>query len=130
MGRIVLSPLAQGLLTDRDLKDVPEDSRASARPGRRCRRSRLDETHGPGPRRSTRSRGERGQSLAQLALQWALRDPRVTVGGDRRLVRSSSSTPTSTRWTVPDLTDDELTRIDQHAVEAGINLWAKQTEDD
>jgi L-glyceraldehyde 3-phosphate reductase len=72
---------------------------------------------------------ERGQSLAQLALQWVLRDARVTSA----VIGASSVEQLDTNLDAldfPDLTDDELARIDEHAVEAGINLWAKQTEDD
>jgi L-glyceraldehyde 3-phosphate reductase len=69
-----------------------------------------------------------GQSLAQMALAWALRDPRVTsvlIGA------SSASSSSTTAWmpsATSDFTADELAQIDQHAVEAGINLWKTSSE--
>ena len=68
---------------------------------------------------------ERGQKLAQLALQWALRDPRVTSA----VIGASSVEQLDTNLDAldgPPLTDDELARIDQDAVDSGINLWAEQ----
>ena len=86
IGCIAFSPLAQGMLTDRYLDGIPEDSRAaqgkSARPGAAHRRGARAR-----PRASTRSRTARGQSLAQLALAWVLRDERVTsalIGASQR----------------------------------------------
>ncbi len=127
MGCIVFSALAQGLLTGRYLDGVPEDSRAARSGSTVPEESFSDET-------MARVRGlngiavERGQSLAQLALQWVLRDARVTSA----VIGASSVEQLDANLDAlefPDLTDDELTRIDDHAVEAGINLWAKQTEE-
>ena len=70
----------------------------------------------------------RGQKLAQLALQWALRDPRVTSA----VIGASSVEQLDTNLDAigaPPLTDEELKAIDDDAVDAGVNLWAKQTED-
>ena len=70
----------------------------------------------------------RGQKLAQLALQWVLRDHRVTTA----VIGASSVEQLDTNLDAlsgPPLTDDELAEIDRHAVESGINLWAKQTEE-
>ena len=70
----------------------------------------------------------RGQKLAQLALQWALRDHRVTSA----VIGASSVEQLDTNLDAvdgPPLTDDELAEIDRYAEEAGVNLWAKQTED-
>ena len=70
----------------------------------------------------------RGQKLAQLALQWVLRDHRVTSA----VIGASSVEQLDTNLDAlsgPPLTDDELAEIDRHAVESGINLWAKQTEE-
>ncbi len=78
---------------------------------------------------STRSPQERGQKLAQLALQWALRDSRVTSA----VIGASSVEQLDTNLDAldgPPLTDAELAAIDEDAVDAGINLWAEATEDD
>jgi len=125
MGCIVFSALAQGLLTDRYLDGVPEDSRA-ARSGSTI--SGLDDD----VLRRVRGLNEiavgRGQKLAQLALRWALRDSRVTSA----VIGASSVEQLDTNLDAldgPPLTDAELTEIDKLAVESGINLWAKQTEE-
>jgi L-glyceraldehyde 3-phosphate reductase len=70
---------------------------------------------------------DRGQSLAQMALAWTLRDPRVTSA----LIGASSVTQLDDNLGALDnleFGDDELRRIDEHAVEAGINLWARSSE--
>jgi L-glyceraldehyde 3-phosphate reductase len=124
MGCIVFSALAQGLLTDRYLDGVPEDSRAA----------RADSTLtglDDDVLRRVRALNEiavgRGQKLAQLALQWALRDPRVTSA----VIGASSVEQLDTNLDAldgPPLSEEELASIDQYAVESGINLWAKSTE--
>ena len=124
MGCIVFSALAQGLLTDRYLDGVPSDSRAA----------RADSTIAgldPAVLDRVRSLNEvaqrRGQKLAQLALQWALRDPRVTSA----VIGASSVDQLDTNLDgldFPPLTDDELAEIDRYAVESGINLWARSAE--
>lgn len=127
MGCIVFSPLAQGLLTDRYLGGVPQDSRAarqdSSLPG-----DHLDEATLGHVRRLNEIAQARGQKLAQLALQWAVRDPRVTSA----LIGASSVEQLDTNLDAlafPDLTEEELAAIDENAVEAGINLWARSSED-
>jgi L-glyceraldehyde 3-phosphate reductase len=124
MGCIAFTALAQGLLTDRYLDGVPADSRA-AREGSTIRG--LDED----VLRRVRGLNEiavgRGQKLAQLALQWVLRDSRVTSA----VIGASSVEQLDTNLDAldgPPLTEAELTEIDAFAVESGINLWAKQTE--
>ena len=70
----------------------------------------------------------RGQKLAQLALQWVLRDSRVTSA----VIGASSVAQLDTNLdalSAPPLSDEELTEIDRYAVDSGINLWAKQTEE-
>ena len=70
----------------------------------------------------------RGQKLAQLALQWVLRDHRVTSA----VIGASSVEQLDTNLDAlegPPITDDELAAIDQDAVDAGINLWSESTED-
>ncbi|CAI9399023.1 L-glyceraldehyde 3-phosphate reductase [Nocardioides sp. T2.26MG-1] len=125
MGCIVFSPLAQGLLTDRYLDGVPADSRA-ARQGSSLPGDHLDEATLTHVRRLNDLAQSRGQRLAQLALQWAVRDPRVTSA----VIGASSVEQLDANLdalSFPDLTDEELTAIDGHAVEAGINLWARST---
>jgi L-glyceraldehyde 3-phosphate reductase len=85
VGCIAFSPLAQGLLTDRYLRGVPEDSRA-ARPGTFLKRADLTEEKLAIARRLNEVALERGQSLAQMALAWALRLPEMTsvvIGASR-----------------------------------------------
>ncbi|RLV51223.1 L-glyceraldehyde 3-phosphate reductase [Nocardioides mangrovicus] len=127
MGCIVFTALAQGVLTDRYLDGVPADSRA-AREGSSIDRSHLDERTLDHVRRLNQIAADRGQQLAQLALQWALRDPRVTSA----VIGASSVEQLDTNLDAldgPPLTDEELALIDADAVESGVNLWAKQTAD-
>jgi L-glyceraldehyde 3-phosphate reductase len=121
MGCIVFSALAQGLLTDRYLDGVPEDSRAARDD------STIAGLDGDVLRR-VRALNEiaqrRGQKLAQLALQWALRDPRVTSA----VIGASSVEQLDTNLDAldgPPLTDEDLADIDQYAVDSGVNLWAE-----
>jgi L-glyceraldehyde 3-phosphate reductase len=125
MGCIVFTALAQGLLTDRYLDGVPEDSRA-ARDNSTI--AGLEDDVLRRVRALDEIAQRRGQKLAQLALQWAVRDPRVTSA----VIGASSVEQLDTNLDAvggPALTDDELAEIDQHAVESGINLWAKSTEE-
>ncbi len=127
MGCIVFSPLAQGLLTDRYLDGVPEDSRA-ARSDSTLPGDHLDEATLKHVRQLNEIARERGQKLAQMALQWALRDARVTSA----VIGASSVEQLDTNLDAlhgPPLTDEELAAIDQDAVEGGVNLWAEQTEE-
>ena len=125
MGCIVFTALAQGLLTDRYLDGVPADSRA-AREGSSIPGESFDEKTLGHVRRLNEIAQERGQKLAQMALQWALRDPRVTSA----VIGASSVEQLDTNLDAlsgPAFSDDELAAIDQDAVDAGINLWAKST---
>jgi len=125
MGCIVFSSLAQGLLTDRYLDGVPSDSRA-ARDDSTL--TGLDDDVLARVRALNEIASARGQKLAQLALQWVLRDERVTSA----VIGASSVEQLDTNLDAlqgPPLTDAELAEIDQHAEESGINLWAKQTEE-
>ncbi len=127
MGCIVFSALAQGLLTDRYLDGVPDDSRA-ARDDSTIGGDHLDEKTLRHVRNLNEIAAERGQKLAQMALQWALRDPRVTSA----VIGASSVEQLDTNLDAldgPPLTDEELARIDEDAVDSGINLWAGATED-
>ncbi|HEX6247954.1 MAG TPA: L-glyceraldehyde 3-phosphate reductase [Nocardioidaceae bacterium] len=126
MGCIAFTVLAQGLLTDRYLQGVPEDSRAAR--GESLPAEHLDEKILGRVRALDEIARERGQKLAQMALQWALRDPRMTS-----LVVGASSVEqldmNLDALSGPAFTEDELRRIDEHAVDSGINLWAEQTQD-
>ncbi|HKO83191.1 MAG TPA: L-glyceraldehyde 3-phosphate reductase [Actinomycetota bacterium] len=120
VGCIVFSPLAQGLLTDRYLDGIPEGSRAS-RPGT-MDRDQLNQATLDKVRALDDLAGRRGQSLAQMAIAWTLRDPRVTSA----LVGASSVAQLEANVAALDnleFSDDELAEIDRHATEAGINLW-------
>jgi L-glyceraldehyde 3-phosphate reductase len=123
MGCIVFTALAQGLLTDRYLQGIPADSRA-AREGSTV--AGIDDDVLARVRALNEIAEQRGQKLAQLALQWALRDPRVTSA----VIGASSVEQLDANLDAlsgPPLTDEELAAIDEHAVEAGVNLWAKAT---
>ncbi|HET7066410.1 MAG TPA: L-glyceraldehyde 3-phosphate reductase [Nocardioides sp.] len=125
MGCIVFSALAQGLLTDRYLDGVPDDSRAARSDSTIAG---LDESVLDRVRSLDDIAQRRGQKLAQLALQWALRDPRVTSA----VIGASSVEQLDTNLDAlssPPLTDDELAEIDRYAVESGINLWARSIEE-
>jgi L-glyceraldehyde 3-phosphate reductase len=127
MGCIVFTALAQGLLTDRYLDGIPADSRA-ARQDSTIGKDHLDEATLGHVRRLNEIAAERGQKLAQMALQWVLRDHRVTSA----VIGASSVEQLDTDLDAlagPPLTDEELAAIDKDAVDAGINLWASQTED-
>jgi L-glyceraldehyde 3-phosphate reductase len=120
VGCIVFSPLAQGLLTDRYLYGIPEGSRAS-RPGT-MDQDQLNEATLDKVRALNDLAGRRGQTLAQMAIAWTLRDPRVTSA----LVGASSVAQLEANVAALDnleFSDDELAEIDRHATEAGINLW-------
>jgi len=121
IGCIVFSPLAQGLLTDRYLGGVPEGSRAS-RPGSMSADMLSEENLGK-VRALHQVAARRDQSLAQLALSWTLRDPRVTsalVGASS--VAQLEDNVQALRNLAFD--DQELAEIDRHAKEGGINIWA------
>jgi len=120
VGCIPFSPLAQGLLTDRYLNGIPDDSRV-AREGSASKSMVNDETLGH-IRALTEIADGRGQTLAQLAVAWVLRNSAVTSA----LVGASSVAQLEANVaSIENLsfTDDELAAIDEHAVEAGINLW-------
>jgi L-glyceraldehyde 3-phosphate reductase len=125
IGCIVFSPLAQGLLTDRYLGGVPEGSRAS-RPGT-LRGDQLSEENLAKVRALHEIATGRGQTLAQMAVAWTLRDPRVTAAllGASSVAQLEDNVAALDRL---DFADDELAEIDRHATEAGINLWAASSD--
>jgi L-glyceraldehyde 3-phosphate reductase len=119
-GCIAFSPLAQGMLTSKYLDGVPEGSRASQ--GKSLSTDLLTGEALDHVRALNGIAGERGQSLAQMALAWALRDPRVTsvLIGASSVGQLEQNVGALERL---DFTDDELAAIDQHAVDSGIDLW-------
>jgi L-glyceraldehyde 3-phosphate reductase len=122
VGVIAFSPLAQGMLTDRYLNGVPEDSRAAQ--GKSLDPSWLTDDALTHIRALNDIAADRGQSLAQLALSWALRDSRVTSV----LIGASSVAQLETNVGALDnleFSAAELASIDQHAKDSGINLWAE-----
>jgi L-glyceraldehyde 3-phosphate reductase len=126
-GCITFSPLAQGLLTDRYLNGVPTDSRAAQ--DKSLFPSMLSEQNIERVRALNYIALRRGQSLAQMAVAWTLRDPRVTT----TLVGASSAAQlTETAKAVANLefSESELAEIDQHALEGGLDLWREQSQID
>ncbi len=120
VGCIAFSPLAQGMLTDRYLSGVPADSRA-ARNGSLSPDLLTDAAIEHIKALNDVAAG-RGLTLAQLALAWALRDERVTsvlVGASSVGQLEDNIAATENL----DFSDDELTLLDHHAVESGIDLW-------
>jgi L-glyceraldehyde 3-phosphate reductase len=126
VGCIVFSPLAQGMLTDKYLNGIPSDSRA-AQSGSFSPDLLSDEALAR-IRALNEIAQERGQSLAQLALAWTLRDPRVTstLIGASSVEQLEANVASLERL---DLSNDELAAIDRHAVDSGINLWAASSRE-
>jgi L-glyceraldehyde 3-phosphate reductase len=121
IGCIVFSPLAQGLLTDRYISGVPAGSRASRHGS--FSTELLTEENLAKVRALNQVAQRRGQTLAQMALAWTLRDARVTS----TLVGASSVAQLEQNVAALDKLDfssDELAEIDRYATEGGINLWA------
>jgi L-glyceraldehyde 3-phosphate reductase len=120
VGCIGFSPLAQGMLTDRYLDGIPEGSRATQ--GKSLFREMLTEENLAHIRELNEMAKQRGQSLAQMAVAWVLRDPRVTSA----LLGASSVAQLEDTVAALDhlgFSDDELAAIDKHAVDGGVNLW-------
>jgi L-glyceraldehyde 3-phosphate reductase len=126
VGCIVFSPLAQGMLTNRYLGGIPEGSRASQHGTMDA--AQLDEETLAKVRALNELAGRRGQSMAQMAVAWTLRDPRVTSAllGASSVAQLEDNVAALGRL---DFGDDELAEIDRYATdEAGINLWAASSE--
>ncbi|TMF08472.1 MAG: L-glyceraldehyde 3-phosphate reductase [Chloroflexi bacterium] len=124
-GCIVCSPLAQGMLTDRYLQGVPEGSRAS-HPGPMSQEM-LTEENLAKIRALNEIAKRRGQTLAQMAVAWTLRDPVVTSA----LVGASSVAQLEQNVAALDrleFSPAELKEIDRHATDSGINIWAASSE--
>jgi L-glyceraldehyde 3-phosphate reductase len=125
IGCIAFSPLAQGMLTSRYLHGVPEGSRASRRGSLRpemLTEEALAKIHGLAGLAE-----RRGQTLAQMAVAWVLRDPRVTSAliGVSSLAQLEENVAALRRL---DFSAAELAEIDRLATESGINLWAASSE--
>ena len=125
VGCIVFSPLAQGMLTDKYLGGIPEGSRASwpsSLSPELLTDAALDRI-----RALNEIASGRGQTLAQMALAWALRDERVTSA----LIGASSVAQLEDNVAALDrlgFTDDELAEIDRHATDSSINLWSTSSD--
>lgn len=121
VGCIAFTALAQGLLTDKYLKGIPADSRMAG-PDATLSRDQLTEQNLKHIRALNEIAQRRGQSLAQMALAWCLRDERITsvVVGASSVQQLQNSLGALDRT---DFTADELAQIDGHAVEGGVDLW-------
>ena len=127
-GMISFTSLAQGLLTTKYLDGIPENARVNRPGGDSFKRDSINEDNLRRVRALNEIAGRRGQSLAQMAHAWVLRDPRVTTS----LVGASS--PEQIRENVGAIANlafspEELAEIDQYAVESGVNLWEKPSTD-
>ncbi len=125
VGCIAFSPLAQGMLTDKYLDGVPEGSRAAE--GRFLTSDMIGEDTLQHVRALNEIASRRGQSLAQMAIAWTLRDPRVTSAliGARTVAQLEDSLGALQAL---DFSEDELAEIDGHAVDAGINIWQESSD--
>ena len=125
IGCIVFSPLGQGMLTEKYLDGIPADSRAAEE--RFLTRDLLSDENLARVRALAEIAQRRGQSLAQMAIAWTLRDPRVTSA----LIGASSVEQLEQNVAAldnRDFSDAELAEIDRHAVDSGINLWAPSSD--
>jgi L-glyceraldehyde 3-phosphate reductase len=125
VGAIVFSPLAQGLLTDRYLDGIQEDSRL--RRGERFNEGMLSEENLARVRALAEIAARRGQSLAQMAIAWVLRDARVSSAlvGASSVAQLEQNVAALERL---EFSADELAEIDRHAVDGAINLWKRSSE--
>ena len=124
VGCITFSPLAQGMLTNRYLNGIPEDSRAARDTS--LSPSLLTEQTMAKIRALNDIAAKRGQSLAEMALAWTLRDPRVTstLIGASSVAQLEDSLHALDRL---DFSDDELAEIDRYATDSDINLWSRSS---
>lgn len=125
VGCIAFSPLGQGLLTNKYLNGVPDDSRAKAQGS--FQKEFLSEKNLNRVRALDRLAQKRGQTLAQMAIAWVLRDRRVTSAliGARNVQQLDNSLDAMHR---PQFSDEELKEIDQFAQEGSIDLWKDARE--
>jgi L-glyceraldehyde 3-phosphate reductase len=121
LGCIAFSPLAQGLLTTKYLQGVPDSSRASQNGS--FRKGMLSESNLANVRALNQIAAERGQSLAQMAISWVLRQPAITsalIGASRWEQIEDSLGALSHLQFSP----EELQKIDRHALDGDLNIWA------
>ncbi|MFK7995080.1 MAG: L-glyceraldehyde 3-phosphate reductase [Granulosicoccus sp.] len=125
VGSIAFTPLAQGMLTDRYLKGIPEDSRVTQ--GKSLKPEMLSDRAIANLNQLNDIAQSRGQSLAQMAIAWVLRDEGITTA---LIGASKPSQVEQCAGAVANLefTKDELDQIDQYALEEDINLWAKSSD--
>ncbi|SIT35107.1 aldo-keto reductase [Paraburkholderia piptadeniae] len=127
-GAIAFTPLAQGLLTSKYLNGVPVDARVNKAGGGSLKQEHLGAQNIERVRKLNDIAQRRGQSLAQMALAWTLRDPRVTsalIGASKaEQVRENVAALKNLSFTA-----EELAEIDRHATEGGVNLWEKPSTD-
>ncbi|HEY7177439.1 MAG TPA: aldo/keto reductase, partial [Micromonosporaceae bacterium] len=123
-GCIAFSPLAQGLLTDRYLNGVPADSRVAT--GGAMDSDMLTDANMQRVRALNEIAKRRGQTLSQLALAWALRDPRLTsvLVGVSSVAQLENNVAALGNL---DFSAEELAEIDKYAAEGDINLWARSS---
>jgi L-glyceraldehyde 3-phosphate reductase len=125
VGSIVFSPLAQGMLTDKYLDGIPEDSRV--RRGNYFSSELLSDENLQRVRSLNEIAQRRGQSLAQMAIAWTLRDPRVTSA----LVGASSVRQLEQNVAALDADDfdaAELEEIDRYAIDGALNIWEQSSK--
>jgi L-glyceraldehyde 3-phosphate reductase len=124
-GCIAFSPLAQGMLTDRYLDGVPGGSRATE--NKSLAPDLLSDENLGKIRALNEIARSRGQSLAQMAIAWVLRDRRMTstVLGASSVAQLENNVAALATTA---FSDDELAEIDKYATESGINLWARSSE--
>ena len=124
-GCIGFSPLAQGMLTDRYLGGVPDGSRASEQ--KSLSTELLSSDNLDKIRALSDIAQRRGQSLAQMAIAWSIRDPRMTsvVLGASSVAQLENNVASLTNTS---FSDEELAEIDKYATESGINLWARSSD--
>lgn len=121
IGAITFSPLAQGMLTNKYLQGIPDGSRATQ--GKTIREGHLSEENLTRINALQKIAITRGQTLAQMAIAWVLRDPRVTTA----LIGASSVAQLEDSYGALDnlsFSSEELNKIDQYAQEGRINIWA------
>jgi L-glyceraldehyde 3-phosphate reductase len=127
-GSIAFTPLAQGLLTGKYLNGIPQDARVNKPGGGSLKGEHLSAANIEHVKKLNELAGRRGQSLAQMALAWALRGGRVTS------VLIGASRPEQVAENVGALknlefSSEELAEIDKHAQDGGVNLWEKPSTD-
>ena len=125
LGCIAFSPLAQGLLTTRYLQGIPDSSRAAQNSF--FRKSMLSEGNLANVRALNQIARERGQTLAQMAISWVLRQPAITsalLGASRwEQIQDSLGALRNTQFSA-----EELQKIDRHALDGDLNIWAASSQ--